>query len=932
MSTCQPGPMARKKSDKRRKQPWKDQQTQKSKYALHFFFESRGKRQVGEEFCRELTGRIKPEFGSRGRVIHWSGEAPAGDPEGEGYAVLFDHRFLGHLFNPNEFYQLELDHDSRRFRYYELHFIGREQEEKAGIILPESSLPYLTGISRTTGTLEPAVIERILEKRGFRKDRIVIHQDPPAEGQKPVPVIHRLLRSIRLALAWNTILPLREAKLTKARRSFFFTEHPLFRLAFFFTALSIFVLLPFMSLDAGLSGDDEKHYQHAEKVFRYFTEDDPAALDDPRLKLNYYGQSFDFFTYLLIKWFGLEEHPYEARHVMVALTGAAAILCTGLLVKLFAGYSGALLALVLMFLSPRFLGHSLNNPMDIPFALGNIFTLYHMILFLRKLPRISSRSAILIALGIGWTNGIRIGGLLLIPYLFLFAGLYLLIRQWPWKIFTPGWWRLAMRGFFTLVLISFSGYLLSLLTWPYALEDIIHHPIQAFKVMTDIQVSIRVLYDGLILWSDNLPWHYIPRHILYTVPSIVLAGLIVSLATWYIKRKKEQSFWYFILWFTVLFPMVFIIIRDSNVYGGWRHMIFIYPSILALAAAGITTLIRQVSRTWVRAALMILVAAGLIHPLRHVIVNHPHTYVYFNEIIGGINQAYGRFETDYYANSLGPATDYFLEEILPETDRKAGEPVTVVSNSDISYYFRNHGERVRAFYSRYYDRGRYDWDYAILYCNYIHPFQLNNGLWPPRNTIHELKVDHVTVAAIVERVNRDDYLGYSLLQEAIKEEDPDKLGRAILRLEDAVEYDSTNAAALLELGNAYTAFLRFDDTRETMDQLLEIYPEYDKALNLKGYSYLIESEVTGQPALLDEAIRIINQSIASNYKFFSGYYNLGLCYIMKNDTDNAINNFRQAIRYNGRYVPAYEKLAELYEYTGNMEMARTVRARLNTIR
>jgi len=255
----------------------------------------------------------------------------------------------------------------------------------------------------------------------------------------------------------------------------------------------------------------------------------------------------------------------------------------------------------------------------------------------------------------------------------------------------------------------------------------------------------------------------------------------------------------------------------------------------------------------------------------------------------------------------------------------------VVSNSDINYYFRNHTDQVAPFYSRYYDRGQYDWDYAILYCNYIHPYQLNHGLWPPKNTVAEIKVDDVVVAAIVERRNRDDYYGTSLLGEGIREQDPKKLGQALYYLESAVNYDNHNEAAHMELGNAYSAFLRFDEARATMDRLLEFYPDYDKALNLKGYTYILEADVKKDYSLLDNAIQVINLAIQSNYKFYSGYYNLGLCYGMKNDKDNAIYNFQQAIRYNGRFREAYEKLAEVYEFYGDTEMATRVRAQLNRL-
>jgi len=439
------------------------------------------------------------------------------------------------------------------------------------------------------------------------------------------------------------------------------------------------------------------------------------------------------------------------------------------------------------------------------------------------------------------------------------------------------------------------------------------------------------LYDGLFLWSVHLPWHYIPQNVMISVPVIILLGWLASAYTWTIDRKEKQGFFYFMLWFTILFPVVFIIYRESNVYGGWRHMMFIYPSMLALSAIAITKLIGYGKRPWITYLSMALIAAGLFHPLRHVIRNHPNTYIYFNELSGGINKTYGTFETDYYANSLRPATDYFIEEILPDLRTVEGVPVKVASNANIAYYLRNYREQVQPFYSRYYDRGRYDWDYAILYCNYLHPYQLKNGLWPPKNTIHEVKVDDVVVAAIVERKNRADFYGSGLLAEGIREQNPDKLSDAQELLEEAIAYDANNEAAYLELGNAYAAFLKLDEARATLDHLLTFYPEYDKALNLKGYSYIIEAEVTKDGALLDEAIRIINQAISSNYKYYSGYYNLGLCYQLKNDKDNAIYNFRQAIRFNSKFTSAYQKLAETYDFYGETEMANRVRAQLNRL-
>jgi tetratricopeptide (TPR) repeat protein len=334
---------------------------------------------------------------------------------------------------------------------------------------------------------------------------------------------------------------------------------------------------------------------------------------------------------------------------------------------------------------------------------------------------------------------------------------------------------------------------------------------------------------------------------------------------------------------------------------------------------------------WLTYLLIAVMAMGLFHPLKHIIRNHPNEYIYFNEWSGGVNSTYGTFETDYYANSLRPAADYFLEEILPGIKTDPVNPVKIVSNSGIGYYFRNHTDQVKATYSRYYDRGKYDWDYAILYCNYVHPYQLNNGLWPPKNTIKEIKVDDVVVAAIIERKNKADFQGSTLLGEGIREQNGGKITEAIVFLEEAIGYDPNNEIAYLELGNAYNSFFRFVEARAAMDHLLELYPDYDKAHNLKGYSYILESEVTDNYLLLEDAIAHINMAINSNYKFYSGYYNLGIAYGLKNDMDNAIYNLKQAIRYNGRFAAAYQKLAEIYDYTGNKDQANLVRTQLKRI-
>jgi hypothetical protein len=341
----------------------------KHNYHLRFLFQSSGDYGVSEEYVEAFSQKIKHENVSRSEcTLHPEHDKIQPEPDSSGYVVILPALSPEKSFNPNEFFSLDLNDDSRQQRYYEITFSGKNQEDHAGLIIPDDALSYLELIQGTGTYPDPEFARSVLRKRGFEPGEVNIHQESPflENRGKSLPFLDKL----KLNLAWNTSLPLKEARNPFLKKLFFVKENPLFRLAFVLTALAIFILLPILSTGAGLSGDDEKHYQHAAKVYRYFTEDDPSALSDPQYKLNFYGQSFDFFTYLLIRLFNLEDVPYEARHVMIALSGAAAILFTGLLVKLLAGNGAGWLAMILMFLSPRFLGHAFNNPLDVPFLLA----------------------------------------------------------------------------------------------------------------------------------------------------------------------------------------------------------------------------------------------------------------------------------------------------------------------------------------------------------------------------------------------------------------------------------------------------------------------------------------------------------------------------------------------------------------------------------
>jgi hypothetical protein len=445
------------------------------------------------------------------------------------------------------------------------------------------------------------------------------------------------------------------------------------------------------------------------------------------------------------------------------------------------------------------------------------------------------------------------------------------------------------------------------------------------KMMANISVSLRVMFEGKIFWSDNLPATYIPKNILLSVPILVLAAFASSIL---FIRKKRKAFWIFFLFFVVLFPVIYIIYKESNVYGAWRHLLFIYPPMVVLAGMAMNSLLEIPGNRYIKYGLLMVYAGAMVMPVSHILRNYPNQYIYFNEIAGGVKKAYKKYETDYYMVSLKPGTDWIKKNILKNTPADSAHPITIISNAPtdiINYYFRDYRDKVKLPYTRYYDRGIYDWDYAIFFCNYIDPYQINHNIWPPKNTIYTVNLDGVKICAVVKRENRDDYKGFGLLNNALNTRSKATLDESIYLMENSIKLDPHNEVAFLNLGQAYILKEQFDIARKKLNELLGFYPNYEKALNLIGYSYLNEGEINNDKVKIERAISIFNDVIRINYKFGGAYHNLGLACMIKKDYDNAFTYFQKSLDNNPSNRDSYLMMAIILEKRGDLKQARQVR-------
>ena len=682
------------------------------------------------------------------------------------------------------------------------------------------------------------------------------------------------------------------------------------KIVFIVLALILLIVMLRISRDAGISGDEEVHYKQSEMVYNYFSTfgKDQSSLDTPKTHLQYYGQAFDNLVTALIHLFGIED-IYTFRHLMCSISGWLTILVTALFAAWLAGYGAAILVLLLFSVSPGFLGHAQNNLKDIPFALAYISSVYYSLKLVFTEGKPTRQTIFLLILSIAFSIGIRIGGILVIFYLGLFMFLKTVLDALENKKLN---YKLVQRQLILFAAISVSGYLLGLIAWPYALQNPLLNPLKSFQVMTRFPTTVRQIFEGQFDWSDFHPWYYLPKYMALTIPVVVFSGVAAFLLNTRKNYTSTQQIQMLLVGFTILFPVVFVILKQSNLYGSWRHFLFIYPGIVLISALGIHAFLMRFKQKFIRIPVVVLLMFLMVHPLRFMAANHPYYYLYYNQLTGGLKGAYGNYETDYYYHSMREGAEWLQEYLKNKTN--TGK-IVVAGNFPSQWYFRN-DKNVEFVYTSYQNRSEHDWDYMIVANSYFSPFQLKNKRWPPNNTIHTIYADGVPVCAVLERLTKDDLAGIQALKKG------DYINSALL-FRNAQELDPQNelicykfAEALLDSGQTPLA-------EEMLRKCLEMNPEYEKALALSGDLALKRGDAKTAELYFQKAIR-------ANRKYLSVYPKLAGIYAETN-APKARKVLRDCLKIDPKYKPALRAMAETYRKT-DPEIARKYDERIDKLK
>ena len=422
----------------------------------------------------------------------------------------------------------------------------------------------------------------------------------------------------------------------------------------------------------GMAWDEAQHAIYGSYVLDYFL----SGFTDMRWRtdiggLYFYGTIFDLPSAMIHRAFGKD--LFHWRAFLMALCGILAIPAVAKIGRRLGGNRAALFSVASLLLMPQFVGQSFINCKDIPLASAIAWAVVGI---LRLTAKPSTANFALCGLLFGLALSVRIGGIMV--FIFLAAtvaalGLRSLLRE---SLLTDLEELFRPRIFASAALMFVLAWGLLVLLWPYAHQNPVVNPIDAFRQSSAFPIAYPVLYSGVVHESSKLPWHYLPTMLALTMPipilTLALAGIGYIAFLLYKRWNQAGSESFFLLLFWLGFPLAYVFLKHPNIYDGVRHFLFLLPAFAlasGLAAARISAAINQ---RWPFAGNWVM-ALTLASVLPSLVLLHPYQYTYYNLLAGPRETLHLRYETDYWATSYREAA-----KMLQARQDAAGAPLTVI--------------------------------------------------------------------------------------------------------------------------------------------------------------------------------------------------------------------------------------------------------------
>lgn len=323
----------------------------------------------------------------------------------------------------------------------------------------------------------------------------------------------------------------------------------------------------------------------------------------------------------------------NAYNIAIVASGVAGIGILYFFLLEATNFPTALIAFMFLALLPRYFGDLHNNMKDVPQAAAFALAIW---LFWRLVKYNKIKDLVIASLGFAIAFNTKVNTLA-IPFI-----AFLSLRKFHPRILS----------------YFFLAPLFALLIWIPFWQDpfgVLAYLPKFFQINTP---NIEVLYmDKWYCSGVNVPWHYPLGYLAITTPLPLLLFFFIGLF------RRPPSI--FLLWFFV--PLARYLIPKIGVIDGIRHFEEVVYPMSAIAAIGAQSIFQ-----WIKQKTIVLVLYFLIlYSLSLILITyHPFQISYFNELVGGIRGAYGRYDIDYWGGPQKQAINW-INANVPQQSRIA---------------------------------------------------------------------------------------------------------------------------------------------------------------------------------------------------------------------------------------------------------------------
>jgi len=368
--------------------------------------------------------------------------------------------------------------------------------------------------------------------------------------------------------------------------------------------------------------------------------------------------------------------PDSAYHLPIILWGVIGIGVLYLFMKQAFSTRVAWLAALILGLTPRYFGDLHNNMKDIPSAVSFALNMW----LLWRLVRYKRPTDLLWAIvGFAVAFNVKINSIF-IPIIFIVWLFFLRLTNNELRITN------YLKIYF--LASPLAAFFLWWVFWPDPIGQLLH-AYRTFGIGTN---NIEVLLNGHWYCSGStVPWYYPYWYLVITTPLPILIGCIIglissimlliskggipfcSIVTWPWQnnanvREKGLGFdgtktrntdanipitLLIILW--LLLPLTRYLIPTIGVIDGIRHFEEVLFPIAALSAIGTDVLMRSLKNKLITSLIFLFTVFYLLCTNYSY---HPYQITYFNELVGGVKGATGKYDLDYWGTSQKAAVEW----------------------------------------------------------------------------------------------------------------------------------------------------------------------------------------------------------------------------------------------------------------------------------